>query len=269
MQKARTLLYILIFLLNSPALMAQVKQAEWRYEGPRVGIDLSRLLTPYFQQAKRSGWEIQADIPVKGNFFPTFETGMQWFDDNRENFRYRNNGAYARLGMDMNIMKFESLSDGDLVFVGARYGFSRFKHQADGISYTNYWGDLSTSVPERNMNAHWAELVFGMKGELMPNLFLGWSLRAKFPFAKTKDPNMEPYIIPGVGKTAGDVPFDFSFGLYYRFPIFKTKTLPKPIQMGGSTHTEEEEDQENGQSQGFGNSSGGGMNLRNMRSGGM
>ncbi len=265
MLKAKTLLYILIFLLISPiASFSQAKKEEWRYEGPRIGVDLSRLLLPYLQDAKRSGWEIQADIPVKGNLFPTFETGMQWFDEERDNFRYKNNGPYARLGLDLNILKFESLSDDDIVFVGARYGFSRFRHQATAIGYSNYWGDLETTVPERTLNAHWAELVFGMKGELMPNIFLGWSLRAKFPFAKTKDPNMDPYIIPGIGKTSGDVPFDFSLGFYYRFPIIKTKNLPKPIQMGGGQHLESDENSKT-QSTGTGT----GLNLRSLQSGGM
>jgi len=130
------------------------------------------------------------------------------------------------------------MKDHDLVFIGARYGYSLFNQQTDGIGYTNYWGTITSSVPLRTMNAHWAELVFGMKGELFSNFFLGWTLRAKFPLSVSNDPNIKPYIIPGLGKTTTDVPFDFSFGLYYRFPIFRTKNLPKPIKVGGNTHPE-------------------------------
>ena len=188
------------------------------------------------QKAIRTGWELQADVPYKGNWFPTFELGMQWFDDKHDGFHYKNSGTYARLGIDMNIVKFESLKDHDFVFIGARYGYSIFNQETDAIGYSNYWGSITSSVPLRTMNAHWAELVFGMKGQLFNNFFLGWTLRAKFPLAVSKDPNIKPYIIPGIGKTTTDVPFDFSVGIYYRFPIFRTKFLPKPIKVGGTKH---------------------------------
>lgn len=227
---------LILLLINCSTAFSQGKGDIWRYEGPRVGIDLSRFLMPYMQSAKRNGWELQADIPYKGNYFPTFELGMQWFDDRRDGFRYQNSGTYMRLGIDMNIVKFQSLKDNDCVFVGIRYGYSLFGQQTDGIGYTNYWGTVAASVPNRTMNAHWAELVFGIKGELFRNFFLGWTLRAKFPLKVTDDPNIKPYIVPGIGKTSIDVPFDFTFGIYYRFPIFKTKVLPKAIKMGGAAH---------------------------------
>lgn len=268
MPTTRTLLYILIFLIINPlAGFSQKKAEEWRYEGPRVGIDLSRFLVPFVQDADRSAWEIQADIPLKGNWFPTIETGMQWYDDKKENFHYQNSGVYGRIGADLNILKFESLSDGDLVFIGLRYGYSRFTQQADSIKYSNYWGELLTSVPERNMNAHWGEIVFGMKGEIFRNIFLGWTFRGKFILSQTKDPNMEPYIIPGIGKTTSSIPFDLSFGIYYRFPLFKSKTIPKPIQMGGSKNNEEEENEDYQDPNSMPGSGGSNFNMNNLRSG--
>ena len=254
---------LVLLLISSFQGFAQKKAEVWRYEGPRVGIDLSRFLVPYLQKGKRNGWEIQADVPFKGNLFPTFEFGMQWFDDKRDGFHYTNNGTYARLGLDMNIVKFESMKDHDLVFIGARYGYSLYNQETEGIGYSNYWGTLTSAVPHRTMNAHWAELVFGMKGELFSNFFLGWTLRAKFPLSVSNDPNIKPYIIPGLGKTTTDVPFDFSIGLYYRFPIFRTKNLPKPIKFGGTTHPGEN-DENNPNNQG---SSGAG-GLRSLQSGG-
>ena len=230
---------LILLLISSLPGFSQHKAEVWRYEGPRIGIDLSRFIVPYLQTGKRNGWELQADVPYKGNWFPTFEFGQQWFDDKRDNFHYKNNGPYARLGVDMNIVKFESLKDHDLVFIGVRYGYSRFNQQTDSIVYSNYWETSTTSTPLRTMNAHWAELVFGMKGELFSNFFLGWTLRAKFPLSVTNDPLIKPYIIPGLGKTSTDVPFDFSIGVYYRFPIFRTKKLPKPIKIGGTKHPAE------------------------------
>jgi hypothetical protein len=245
----KILAFILALLISSFQGFSQKKAEVWRYEGPRIGIDLSRFVLPYMQKGNRSGWEIQSDFPYKGNWFPTFEFGMQKFDDKRDNFRYKNSGTYARLGIDMNIVKFESLNDHDLVFIGVRYGYSRFNHEASSIVYSNYWDSITTSVLNRKMSAHWAELVVGMKGEIFSNFFLGWTLRAKFPLSVTKDPVIKPYIIPGIGKTSSGTPFDFSVGLYYRFPIFRTKNLPKPFKMGGTKHITQENNENNSYNQ--------------------
>jgi hypothetical protein len=243
----KTLRYTLIFLFISPILsFSQTKNEEWRYEGPRIGIDLSRFLLPYLQSGSRFGWEIQGDIPYKGNYFPTVEFGMQWYDSKENGYHYMNNGAYGRLGMDINIVKFESLKDQDIVFVGLRYGYSRYSQEADHIIYSNYWNRIDTSVPRQALNAHWAEIVFGMKGEIFTNVFLGWSLRAKFVIAQTGNPYMDPFIIPGLGKTTGEVPVDFSFTLSYRIPLYKTNKLPKPLKVGGAKHPNANKGEEQG-----------------------
>lgn len=233
----KTLQFILILLFISPILsFSQTNTDEWRIEGPRIGIDLSRFLLPALQTGNRHGWEIQGDIPYKGNWFPTVELGMQWFDDKESGFHYMSNGVYGRIGTDINIVKFESLKDNDILFVGMRYGYSQFNQEVNQITYSNYWGSLNTSIPQRAISAHWAEIVFGMKAEIYSNLFLGWSLRGKFPLVQTSDPHIKPYIIPGIGKTTAETPVDFSFTLSYRFPLFKTKKLPKPIKVGGVKH---------------------------------
>lgn len=243
----KTLQYILILLLISPiTCFPQTKTDEWRYEGPRLGIDLSRFLLPYFGPGNRHGWEVQGDIPYKGSYFPTLELGMQWLDNKENGYHYLNNGAYARVGVDMNIVKFESLKDHDIVFVGIRYGYSHFYQEANEIIYSNYWGTTNTSVQRQSLNAHWAEIVFGMKGEIFSNFFLGWSLRAKFPFYQTNDPYIDPFIIPGIGKTTGEVPMDFSLTLSYRIPLFKTKILPIPIKIGGAKHPNTDMEEEQG-----------------------
>jgi len=233
----KILLSILALLvISSLTVFSQTRSDEWRYEGPRVGLDLSRFLLNSMQSGKTTGWEIQGDIPYKGSLFPTFETGMQTMNDKHDIFHYKNSGNYARVGIDMNLGKFESLKDHDFVFIGARLGYSLFNQQTDSIYNSNYWGSTITSFPRRSMSANWAELLFGMKGEIFPNFFFGWSLRAKLLLAVTKDAHIKPYVIPGIGNTSGGTPFDFSVGVYYRFPIFKSKKMPKPIKMGGAKH---------------------------------
>jgi hypothetical protein len=259
----KILRYIFIFLLSSPFLgFGQDKNDVWRYEGPRIGLDISRFLMPYIQRTTRSGFEIQADYPYKGNWFPTIEAGYLSVVDNNDAFYYTNQGPYARIGVDLNINKFESLKDNDLVFVGCRYGYSHFSQETVEASYTNYWGTLHTAFPKDYLNAHWGELLFGLKGELLPNFFFGWSVRVKFLLAGTSDPHVKPFVIPGLGYTTTDIPFDFSLTVSYRIPLIKTKTMPKPLKMGGSKHSDSDQDNDpdnpdninqNGRSGGFNN----------------
>lgn len=254
---------IFIFLLISPLFgFGQKKDEVWRYEGPRIGIDVSRFMMPFIQKVTQSGFEVQADYPYKGNLFPTVEAGYQSVNDLKDAFHYTNKGAYARIGADLNISKFESLTDNDLVFVGFRYGFSRFAQETLAASYSNYWGTVQTSFPKKYLNAHWGELVFGLKGELLPNIFFGWSVRAKFPLSTTKDPNVTPYVVPGLGYTNVEVPFDFSITVSYRIPLIKTKKMPKALKSGGSKHSDSDQDEElensdpnnpNGNTNGYGN----------------
>jgi hypothetical protein len=230
----KILRFIFISLLISPLWgFAQKKPEVWRYEGPRFGLDVSRFLMPFIQNATKGGFEIQADYPYKGNWFPTIEAGYQTVDDNKDAFHYTNKGPYARIGFDVNINKFESLTDNDLVFVGLRYGYSLFAQETLASTYSNYWGTTQNAFPKNFLSAHWGELVFGLKGELIRNFFFGWTVRAKFPIAVTKDPHVKPYVIPGLGYTSSDVPFDFSITVAYRLPLIRTKTIPKPLKTGG------------------------------------
>lgn len=245
MRIRRILLYISILLLISTLSgFSQGAKDKWRYEGPRFGVDLSRFTSSFFGSGERLAWEIRGDYPVKGIWFPTVEIGMLRLKDKKDNYFYRNNGVYGRLGVDLNILRFEALDDHDLVFVGLRYGFSNFTHEAEQVTYSNYWGDLETSIPENNLNAHWAEVVFGMKGEIFKNLFIGWSFRIKFVMAKTRDEIIEPFIIPGVGRTNIEIPMDFSYGVYYRIPVKKSNKIPKALKMGGAKHKSDEEQQD-------------------------
>ena len=237
-----------IFLILSPlTTIGQQKKEIWRYEGPRIGIDLSRFLVSSIHKEIKSAIEFQFDYPYKGNFFPTLELGYQQVNDLKDTYHYLNKGPYGRIGIDLNINMFESLTDNDLVFVGARYGFSRFAHETEMASYTNYWETLQTSFPSTHLNAHWAELVFGLKGELLPNFFFGWSVRAKFLLNSTADQHVKPYVIPGLGYTGTEVPFDFSATISYRLPLIKSKKIPKPLKSPNprNSDSDSEDDPEN------------------------
>jgi len=63
-------------------------------------------------------------------------------------------------------------------------------------------------------------------------------------FASTKDAHVTPYVIPGLGYTATEVPFDFSVTVAYRIPLIKTKTMPKTLKSARPKRSDSDKDEE-------------------------
>ena len=170
-------------------------------KGIRVGVDVSKLILPLIYKGERIGFEATADMHVKGNFFATAEAGWLTVNLDREQYHYRANGLYGKLGTDYNLLKSRRPYSNDIVYVGGRYAFSRFSHQADNVTIPGYfWPDATNqTIPKNALNAHWVELLLGVKAELLKNLYAGMTFRFKFRIVSPKDKYSIPYLIPGYG----------------------------------------------------------------------
>ena len=108
------------------------------------------------------------------------------------------------------------------ITVGFRYGVSIFSHKLeDAFVPSDYWGDLIVNPYENNLTGHWLELVGGLKTEVAPNLFLGWSFRYKFLLNPEMDPYVIPQLVPGYGKGTATRGFGFTYSIFYKIPLFK------------------------------------------------
>lgn len=192
-----------------------------RTYGPRFGIDLARfafLLTDPTQV----GAEASVDFEIVRNLYPVFELGYNSISESEELFKYSASGAYGRVGIDYNLINLKDRSEHHTFTVGARYGFSPFTHKAEDIYIQNaYWGDFVSEPYEKNLKGHWIELVAGVKAELVPNLFMGWSLRYKFLLNADMDPQVVPQMVPGFGTGGKDSAFGFTYSIFYKIPVLK------------------------------------------------
>ena len=84
-----------------------------------------------------------------------------------------------------------------------------------------YWGDYLPQSYENSLKGQWVEIVGGMKAEVVPNLFLGWSLRFKFLLNPEMDPVMVPELVPGYGNGFEERVFGFSYSVFYKIPLLK------------------------------------------------
>ena len=111
---------------------------------------------------------------------------------------------------------------------GLRYGISTFKQEL--LSYQIY--DTNQTFPATTitepvefsgLTAHWAELIFGIKTEVLPNLYLSINLQLKRKIAEGTPENFNNLFIPGFNRTYDFSEFGAGYGytVSYLIPIFK------------------------------------------------
>ena len=185
----------------------------------RVGYDLSRLALPYVRNNGSHGFEVSADGEIAYNFFPTVEIGRQSLKRSSDSLRYSMSGDYFRVGLDYNVINYKHRLDRDIFFLGVRLGTSRFSHEAPLAVVNGVLGTDECSIPKANLKATWGEAVVGLKGELVKNLYMGVTVRAKMMFSHTSYKTMTPYIIPGFGKGFYRFNAGLSYSILYAIPI--------------------------------------------------
>ncbi|MFP4046220.1 MAG: DUF6048 family protein [Bacteroidales bacterium] len=202
-----------------------------RVVGPNIGYDVSQIAKGYFYPGY-SAHVLSLDYEIDYLYYPVIEAGLFDLNKDQESMNYSSDGRFVKLGMDYNVIGIRGPWDYDMLFGGARIGVAQYNHSArDIVIENNYWGDYQADNIETNrLNALWLELVAGLKVEVLPNMFFGWSFRGQLMIAKNKDDNIPPYIIPGYGKGDNSINIGIQYFISYRFPIIK-KDYKEPEQL--------------------------------------
>lgn len=218
-----TLKYIIsIFLLAfGPLAFGQV--GKYAPSAVRIGADPGTLGYMVFSET-RGFFELEADMDID-RFFVVANYGVSSFDLNEDTYKYENDGSYLRLGADINFM--DKDPDLNVGFFGFRYSSSAFKDRLDYntnaiIQSETGWPSVYESVDNNNVNAHWYELVAGIKIRIVKQLYFGFTTRFKFNLAVERTESLRPYYVPGFGKYINKSAFGFNYYVSYRLP-FRTK----------------------------------------------
>lgn len=189
--------------------------------GPRFGIDLARFIY-LFTDPVQQGAEASVDFEVYKNIYPVIELGYNSISESEETFDYASAGTYGRVGVDYNVLSLKDRSMHHSITVGGRYGTSKFTHESENVMISSsFWDDYYPQSYENSVRAHWIEVVGGMKAEVLPNLFLGWTVRFKFLLNPDMDPVMVPELIPGYGTGGENKVFGFTYSIFYKIPLIK------------------------------------------------
>ena len=189
-----------------------------RMKGIRLGMDLTRPFQDLWTKGNRYGTEFSADIELWPNLFPVFESGVDVMKIKTDLVDYKSTGSYSRIGMDYNFLQAENKNDKNILYAGLRYGFVLAKQEVNQYRVDSYWGPATGHFGSQNYFAHWGEILFGIKGEILNNLYMGWTIRGKVKL-NNKELGMPPvYFIPGYGRADKGFNLDFTYSVYYNIP---------------------------------------------------
>jgi hypothetical protein len=197
--------------------------------GLRLGVDISRPVLASLDGGY-TGFEILGDYRIKKNLYIAAEVGYEEETNAEDYSNSTSKGNYIRVGVNLNAYN-NWLDMNNEIFVGYRYGFSLFDQTLN--SYTpnvsdaengNYFlADLNTNArTATNLNAHWSELMVGLKAETFNNLFIGFSVSYKILMSVKEPENFKALFAPGFNRIyESNTGFGFNYTLSYLIPFSK------------------------------------------------
>lgn len=195
--------------------------------GLRLGMDISKPILAAANDSYNSGLEIVADYRLSKRFFLATEIG---FEEHTSKEYYTNStakGNYIRLGFNFNAYE-NWLDMNNEIFVGYRYGFSKFKQTlnsfSSNISDTYFSTNTFTPNTTSDLNAHWSELMVGFKVETLKNIFVSFSASYKILMSVKEPTNFKTLYAPGFNRIfESKTGFGFNYTIAYTIPFVKNK----------------------------------------------
>ncbi len=217
---------VILFLVSFSAISqeAEVEEVYKDRYGIRLGIDIIQPIYSLFDDHKK-GLEIVGDYRITKSLFVAAELGYNDTTSYEDYFNFTTNGSYIKFGADANIYK-NWIGMENMIYVGLRYGFSVFNQTLnEAVINADPFLPLETlSEPAHynGLNASWISLVFGIKAEVLHNLFLGFSVSGNKLVSSKEPENFKNLFIPGFNKVfVNNNGFGFNYTISYLIPFYK------------------------------------------------
>ena len=194
--------------------------------GVRAGIDINKIVKSATDDDYK-GLSISGDIRLKESFYVYSEIGNEEKQINSDYLNSSVKGTYLKFGVNFKMNN--DIRTQNIVYSGFNFGYSNFDQNINRYTIYNtnstYWGESTINEPINlsNLNALWVELVFGLKTEILNNLFLGFELQLKSIIKQKNIQNISNLYIPGFNRTydSSGLGAGFSYTVSYLIPIIK------------------------------------------------
>jgi len=214
---------ISFFLLLPSVLAAQQdttagnKFGKYIPTGVRFGTDVFAVVRTGYDNSF-DGWELNADIDFD-RFYLTVDNGYWARDFKGSGNVYSNQGAYFRVGVDVNFLTKDP--DKNMFFLGARYGLALFSEDLVIDTVDPVWGNFTTSYSNEGLRGTWFELTTGVRVKIWKVIWVGYTARFKFGLSTNDGGDMIPHDVPGYGRADKDSEWGFNYQVFFRLPVRK------------------------------------------------
>lgn len=209
----------LVFSLNvlgQPAAPPKEKEpVDFRPYEVKIGLNAIRSGRAFFGSGLTSH-EVEAALAIH-RYNVVIDYGVEEHQRG-ETFDYENKGSYYRVGIDRNFSK--DKESGNVLSLGLRYARANFEDQ---MTYTadHGFGEQTYLLANNDLTARWLEVAFGLRGKVVSNLYMGFTMRWQFSRKINGEGELKTYDIPGFGKTSRQNSTAFDYYLMWRIPFKK------------------------------------------------
>ena len=195
--------------------------------GLRLGGDVSKLVRS-FADKDYKGFEVNADYRLTKKVYLAGELGTEERNLKNDYLNTTTTGSYFKAGVDINLYK-NWLDMENMIYSGFRVGVSSFSQTLNSYTVYNsdqYWQEqFSSDISQeyKGLSAIWAELIVGIKAEVLNNLYVGVNAQLKGMITQDQPTNFENLYVPGFNRTydSGRFGVGFGYNLSYLIPIYK------------------------------------------------
>ena len=195
--------------------------------GIRIGTDLQKIIRSASSQ-EYNGISFNADIRFKESIFLFSEIGNEKKIVEYSSVDSEISGNYIKLGLQFKLNK-DIIGLRNLIYSSFGLGISSFDQTIFRYNiyniYSDLWGEFTNTdaINLENLNANWIEIGFGVKTEILNNLFLGIELQLKNLISQENKNDIANFYIPGFNRTYESSNFGtgFNYSLSYLIPIIK------------------------------------------------
>jgi hypothetical protein len=188
--------------------------------GLRFGIDISGPFYSIFD-SDETLLKGSIDARIYKDYFVAAEIGFATKDYKEVNLEYETKGQFLTIGVDYNMLGYKEGSN-DILYFGVRYGISNYNTTVSKYKIQNgYWLDdaFISNLEQQDGNGHWLNARFGVKVEVLKNLYLGGSVGMNRLIYASSLKSFDNLYIPGFGSNNDKKSFQFNYTLLYMLPF--------------------------------------------------
>ena len=194
--------------------------------GIRAGIDIQKIIKSATDN-DYTGLSISGDIRLKESLYIFSELGNEEKIISNYYLNSTEKGTYLKCCVNFKLNN--DIRTQNIVYSGFNLGFSQFDQRLNSYTIYNtssiYWGEsiITEAVNLTDLKAFWLELVFGLKTEILNNLFLGFELQLKNILKQNNKQGITNLYVPGFNRTydSSNLGAGFSYSISYLIPVVK------------------------------------------------